>query len=68
MKKELGKDIKKIKGTGAAGGLDTGLAVFLNTNLRSDTDIIIEATGLEDKNKRCSGKNCTKHQLKIGPS
>jgi len=49
VKKELGKDVKKIKGAGAAGGLGAGLAVFLNANLRPGTDIIIEATQLEDK-------------------
>jgi glycerate 2-kinase len=51
VKKELGKDVGKIKGAGAAGGLGAGLAVFLNANLRPGTDIIIEATGLEDKIK-----------------
>ena len=51
IKKELGRDVKKIKGGGAAGGLGAGLAVFLSANLRSGIDIIIEATQLEDKIK-----------------
>jgi glycerate kinase len=51
IKKELGNNVKKIKGAGAAGGLGAGLAVFLNANLKSGVDIIIEATGLEDKIK-----------------
>ncbi len=51
IKKEFGKDIKKIKGSGAAGGLGAGLAVFLNANLKPGTDIIIEITQLEDKIK-----------------
>ena len=51
IKKELGRDVKKIKGGGAAGGLGAGLAVFLKANLRPGIDIIIEATQLEDKIK-----------------
>lgn len=51
IKKELGRDVKKIKGSGAAGGLGAGLTVFLNANLRPGIDIIIEATQLEDKIK-----------------
>ncbi len=51
VKKELGKDIRKIKGAGAAGGLGAGLVAFLNANLRTGTDIIIETTRLEDKIK-----------------
>jgi len=51
IKKELGKDVSELKGAGAAGGLGAGLAAFLNATLRRGTDIVIEATRLEDKIK-----------------
>jgi glycerate kinase len=51
IKKDLGKDIKKLKGAGAAGGLGAGLAAFAGAKLRPGVEIVIEATGLEDKIK-----------------
>lgn len=51
VKRDLGKDVKNIPGAGAAGGLGAGLMAFLNAKLRLGVDIVIEATGLEDKVK-----------------
>ncbi len=51
VKKELGKDVRKIKGSGAAGGLGAGMFAFLNAKIKNGIDVIIEATGLEDKIK-----------------
>jgi len=51
VKRDLGKDIKNLKGAGAAGGLGGGLVAFLNAELRPGTDIIIEATNLDEKMK-----------------
>ena len=51
VKRDLGKNIKDLKGAGAAGGLGGGLAAFLDAELRPGTDIIIEATNLERKMK-----------------
>ena len=51
IKKDLGKDIKDIKGAGAAGGLGAGLMVFLNAEMKSGIDIVIESTELEEKIK-----------------
>ena len=51
IKKDLGKDIKDIKGAGAAGGLGAGLMIFLKAEMKSGIDIIIESTELEEKIK-----------------
>ena len=47
----LGKDIKNIPGTGAAGGLGGGLIAFFGARLCRGIDIVIEATQLENKIK-----------------
>ncbi|WP_423406937.1 glycerate kinase [Heyndrickxia sp. MSNUG] len=48
---DVGKDIEKIPGAGAAGGLGGGLMAFLSAELKSGVDIVLEATALEDKLK-----------------
>jgi len=48
VKSELGKDIANMPGAGAAGGLGYGFMAFLNGNLESGVNIIIEATKLDD--------------------
>jgi glycerate 2-kinase len=49
--KYTGIAVDKIKGSGAAGGLGAGLIVFANGKIRPGAQIIIEATGLENKIK-----------------
>ena len=51
VKMDIGKDIKNLKGAGAAGGLGAGFAAFLNAKLRTGADIVIDATGLDKKIK-----------------
>jgi glycerate 2-kinase len=51
IKKDLKKDISKLKGSGAAGGLGAGLSAFFGAELLPGTDIIIKATKLEEKIK-----------------
>ena len=51
VKRDLGRDIKDVPGAGAAGGLGAGLMAFLNARLQLGVDIVIEATGLEEKVK-----------------
>ncbi len=51
VKKYLGKDISKLKGGGAAGGLGAGLHAFLSAKLAPGAELVIQATGLEDKIK-----------------
>ncbi|MEE9551544.1 MAG: glycerate kinase, partial [Gammaproteobacteria bacterium] len=44
IKKDLRKDIRTIKGAGAAGGLGAGLLAFTGAKLKSGIDIVVEAT------------------------
>ncbi len=46
-----GIEIENIPGAGAAGGLGGGLIAFLGAKLRKGIDIVVEASGLEDKVK-----------------
>jgi glycerate kinase len=47
IKRDLDIDVKEEPGAGAAGGLGAGLMAFLNAELRSGIDIVIEASELE---------------------
>ncbi|MBI4655923.1 MAG: glycerate kinase [Elusimicrobia bacterium] len=47
VKKELGKDIGRIKGGAAAGGLGAGLVAFFNARLEPGSEYVISALGLE---------------------
>ncbi|MEW8955990.1 glycerate kinase [Clostridium sp.] len=53
IKETLNKDIEKVEGAGAAGGLGAGLMAFLDAKLKKGIDMVIEYTGLEDKIKDC---------------
>ena len=46
MKRDLGKDVVRIPGSGAAGGLGGGLLAFANAKLESGIDIVLDATNL----------------------
>lgn len=46
IKKELKKDVNKIKGAGAAGGLGAGLVAFTKARMKSGVDIVIDYTDL----------------------
>ncbi len=47
--KATGVSMKDYPGAGAAGGLGGGLMAFLGAELKRGIDIVIEATGLEEK-------------------
>jgi glycerate kinase len=49
---QLGKDVDRIPGAGAAGGLGAGLIAFLDARLVHGVTAISERIGLEDKIKR----------------
>ena len=70
IKNDLGKDIKDIKGGGAAGGLGAGLMVFLNGEMKSGIDIVIESTQLEEKIKSVdlviTGEGSIDYQTQFG--
>lgn len=51
VKEQLGKNIKDVPGSGAAGGLGAGLLAFTNAQLKSGIDLVMEYTGLEQKVK-----------------
>jgi glycerate kinase len=72
VKNTTGKDIAKIPGAGAAGGLGAGLVAFLDAKLRSGTDIIIEATSLDKKIRDCdlaiAGEGAMDNQTFYGKS
>lgn len=48
IKESVGIDVNVMKGAGSAGGLGAGVKAFLNSELKSGIDIVIEATGLKD--------------------
>jgi glycerate kinase len=49
IEKQLGKEISRIPGSGAAGGLGAGMMAFLNATLIKGTQMIAEVCGLEEK-------------------
>ena len=48
VKRDLGKDVAGLPGAGAAGGLGAALAAFLDAELRSGIDIVLEAVGFDE--------------------
>lgn len=46
-----GKEVEKLAGAGAAGGLGAGLLAFTKAQMRHGVDLVIEATGLKEKVK-----------------
>ncbi|GGE66980.1 glycerate kinase [Priestia taiwanensis] len=51
IREDLGKNVEVVPGAGAAGGLGAGVLAFLNAELKSGVDIVIEATNLKEKVK-----------------
>lgn len=49
MERDLGIKVAELPGAGAAGGLGAGLVAFLGAELKPGMDIVIEATGLEER-------------------
>lgn len=49
VEQKLGRDISNIPGAGAAGGVGAGMMAFLNGELRSGVDIILETVSLDSK-------------------
>ena len=44
---DLGADVDRIPGAGAAGGLGAGLIAFLDAQLKTGVDIVLDVVGLE---------------------
>ena len=51
VKRELGKDVAQVPGSGAAGGMAYGLKAFFNAEFISGTEFILELAGLGDRMK-----------------
>ena len=51
IKNDLGKEVNKIPGAGAAGGLGAGLSAFIDAELRPGIEIVMEASKIEEKMK-----------------
>lgn len=49
IRRDLGLDIAEVPGAGAAGGLAAGLMAFLGATLRQGIDVVLDATGFDDK-------------------
>ncbi|MGM0603050.1 MAG: glycerate kinase [Bacillota bacterium] len=47
IKSELGFDIQKISGSGAAGGLGGGMAAFLNAELKPGIEIVLDTVNFD---------------------
>jgi glycerate kinase len=47
--RDLGIDVRRLPGAGAAGGLGAGLVAFLGAKLRPGVDIVMEAVGLPER-------------------
>ena len=46
VRRDLGVDVSRLAGGGAAGGLAAGLVAFLGARITSGFDVVAEATGL----------------------
>jgi glycerate kinase len=50
-RRDLGVDVERLPGAGAAGGLGGGLVAFLGAELRPGVDVVMEAVGLPGRVK-----------------
>ena len=70
VKNDLDEDVAQVEGVGAAGGLGYAFLSFLNAELESGIDIIIEATKLENYIKNAdmviTGEGRLDHQTAMG--
>ncbi len=47
IKRDIGKDVSKVKGGGAAGGLGAGAVAFLNASIRPGIETVMEITAFK---------------------
>jgi glycerate kinase len=67
---EMGKDLLNVPGSGAAGGLGAGLLAFLNAEIKSGINIVMEVANFEEKIKNSdfiiTGEGATDFQSMFG--
>ena len=70
VKRDMGKEIDKVEGAGAAGGLGSALIGFCNGKLESGIDLVIKYSNLEEKVKGAdyvfTGEGSIDFQTKFG--
>lgn len=70
INEKLGIDIENLKGSGAAGGIGGGLVAFLNGEIKSGIEIVIENTNLEaqvmDSDLVITGEGRIDYQTQFG--
>jgi glycerate kinase len=49
IERDLGKDVRNVPGSGAAGGMGAGLLAFLNARMEPGVDIVFRALKLEER-------------------
>ena len=66
VKRDIGADVNDVPGAGAAGGLGGGLLAFLDAELKSGVDIVLDAVGLDRQMDGAdlviTGEGCLDHQ------
>jgi glycerate kinase len=53
VRRDLGVDVERLPGAGAAGGLGAGLVAFAGGRLRPGADLVLDAVGLRHKLAGC---------------
>ncbi|CCV63885.1 Glycerate kinase [Alteracholeplasma palmae J233] len=70
IKKQLGKDVADVPGTGAAGGLGAGLLVFTNSKMQKGIDIVVDyvklVNELKDADLCITGEGGIDYQTQYG--
>jgi glycerate kinase len=70
IQRDLGANVAKLPGAGAAGGLGAGLVAFLNGKMRPGVDIVVDALDLTGKLAGCdlviTGEGCLDGQTVFG--
>jgi len=70
IKKDLGKDVSRLKGGGAAGGVPAGMSAFFDAEILPGTETIVEIIGLQEKIQKAdviiTGEGKLDHQTLSG--
>ncbi|HBE77040.1 MAG TPA: glycerate kinase [Firmicutes bacterium] len=70
IKNDMGRDLSNVPGSGAAGGLGAGLLAFVDADIQSGINIVIEVANLEAKIKDAdwviTGEGATDYQSVFG--